>query len=69
MAVHACGTLSYFYYKITRVFAEISAHGENSAQREQYPYSFKCTSLFSLFLCLQKDIQQTVRQSLTAFPA
>ena len=54
MAVHACGTLSHFHYKITRVLAEISAHGEISAQREQYPNSFKCTSIFSLFLCLQK---------------
>ena len=60
MAVHACGTLSYFHYKITKVLAEISAHGEISALREQYPNSFKCTSLFSLFVCLQKVIQQTV---------
>ena len=47
-------------YKITRVLAEISAHGEISAQREQYPNSFKCTSIFSLFLCIKKDSQQTV---------
>ena len=60
MTVHACGTLSNFDYKITRVLAEISAHGEISVQREQYPNSFKCTPIFSLFLCLQKDIQQTV---------
>ena len=60
MAVHACGTLSYFHYKITRVLAKISAHGEISAQCEQYPNSFKCTSIFSLFLCSQKDIQQKV---------
>ena len=60
MAVHACGTLSYFHYKTTRVLAKISAHGEISVQCEQYPNSFKCTSIFSLFLCLQKDIQQTV---------
>ena len=43
-----------FYYKITRVF---------SAHREQYPNSFKCISIFYLFLCLQKDIQQTVLTS------
>ena len=60
MAVHTCGTLSYFYYKITRVLAEISAHGEISTQREQYRNSFKCTSIFSLFLCLQNVCQQTV---------
>ena len=63
MAVHVSGNLSYFHYKIIRVFAEISAHGEISAQRELYPNSFKCTSIFSLFLCLQKDIQQRVWQS------
>ena len=60
MAAHACGTLSYFHYKLTRVSAEISAHGEFPAQREQHPNSFKYTSIFSLFLCLQLDIQQTV---------
>ena len=60
MAVHAYGTVSYFHYQITRVFAEILAHGEISAQRELYPNSFKCTAIFSPFLCLQKDIQQTV---------
>ena len=60
MAVHACGALSYFHHRITRVSAEISAHSEFPAQREQSPNSFKCTSIFPLFLCLQKDIQQTV---------
>ena len=53
-------TLSYFHYKITRVFAEISAHDEISAQREQYPNLLKCSCVFFLFFCLQKDIQQTV---------
>ena len=58
MAVHACGPLSYFHYKITSVLAEILAHGEISAQREQYPNSFKYTSLFSLFLCIQKTFNK-----------
>ena len=56
MAVHACGTLGYFHYKITKVSAEVSAHGEFPAQREQYPNSFKYTSIFSLPVYLQKDI-------------
>ena len=60
MAANACGILSYFPYKITSISAEISTHGEISAQREQYQNSFKCASTFSLFLCLHKDIQQTV---------
>ena len=40
-AVHACRTFRYFHYKIIIVSAEISAHGEFHAQREQYPNSFK----------------------------
>ena len=48
MAVHACGSLICFHYTITRVSAETSAHGEISAQREQYLSLFKCTSIFSV---------------------
>ena len=49
MAVRACGTLSYFHCEIPRVSAEIAAHGEFPAQREQYPNLCKCTAIFSLF--------------------
>lgn len=58
MVVYAWGTLGYFHHKIVRVLAKISTLGEFHVQLEQYPNSFKCIS--SLFLCLQRDIQQTL---------
>ena len=60
MAAHACGTLSYSHYKISRVSAEISALGEFPAQRERIQIHLNVT-LYFLSSFYRKNIQQTVR--------
>ena len=66
-AVRACGTPSYFHYKITSVSAETSVHGRISAQRAQYPNSFICTSIFRPFSVYKKTFNKLYDRVLLLF--
>ena len=46
-------------FGVQKEFSDVNTP-KTSISASADPNSFKCTSIFSLFLCLQKDIQQTV---------